>query len=162
MKRAVYILVAPLRLISRSIAMLAAALLLIGAWGVASFMQTAQVTKDAIGGLTVAASAVAASIDVPLGQFADMTDAVRAADLQIDKVVLTGRLLRLQGALPPVGATFRGERVRPVAGVIVAIHRRGRLGVRYRLVPPRYRRQCHATGACSALIPGSAAGRCWC
>ena len=106
MKRVVNFLVAPLRLISRSVALLAAALLLIGAWGLTAFLQTAQVARDALGSLTVSASAVAASIDVPLEHFADMTDAFRATDLQGDKVALTSRLLRLQGALPPVGATF--------------------------------------------------------
>ena len=107
MKRVVNFLVSPLRLISRSIALLAAALLLIGGWGLTAFFQTAQVARDAVGSLTVSASAVAASVDVPIEQFADMSDAFRAGDLQTpDRVVLTTRLLRLQGALPPVGATF--------------------------------------------------------
>jgi signal transduction histidine kinase/CheY-like chemotaxis protein len=106
-KRVVNFLVSPLRLISRSIALLAAALLLIGGWGLTAFFQTAQVARDAVGSLTVSASAVAASVDVPIEQFADMSDAFRAGDLQTpDRVVLTTRLLRLQGALPPVGATF--------------------------------------------------------
>ncbi|HME27312.1 MAG TPA: ATP-binding protein [Acetobacteraceae bacterium] len=106
MKRVANLLVAPRRLISRSVALLAAALLLIGTWGVAAYLQIAQVARDAFNTLTVSASAVAASIDVPIGQFADLTDAFRAADLQLDKVALTSRLLRLQSALPPVGATF--------------------------------------------------------
>ncbi|MEJ0020271.1 MAG: ATP-binding protein [Acetobacteraceae bacterium] len=106
MQRVVNVLVAPLRLISRSIALLAAALLLIGAWGLTAFFQTAQVARDAVGSLTVSASAVAASIEVPLEHFADMTEGIRAADLQGDKVALTSRLLRLQGTLPPAGTTF--------------------------------------------------------
>jgi signal transduction histidine kinase/CheY-like chemotaxis protein len=105
-KRVVQVFVAPVRLVSRSIALLAAALLLIGTWGVALYLQTTQSAKDALSGLAIAASAVAASIDVPLQQFGDLTDTFRAADLQADKVALTSRLLRLQGALPPVGATF--------------------------------------------------------
>ena len=107
MYRVVNFLVSPLRLISRSVALLAAALLLIGGWGLTAFLQTAQVARDAVGGLTVSASAVAASVDVPLEHFSDMTDVFRAADLQTpDRVALTSRLLRLQSALPPVGATF--------------------------------------------------------
>ena len=82
MKRVVNFLVAPLRLISRSVALLVVALLLIGAWGLTAFLQTAQVARDALASLTVSASAVAASIDVPLEHFADMTDAFRATDLQ--------------------------------------------------------------------------------
>jgi signal transduction histidine kinase/CheY-like chemotaxis protein len=106
-KRVINLLVAPLRLISRSVALLAAALLLIGAWGLTAFLQTAQVARDALGSLTVSASAVAASIDVPLEHFSDLTDGFRAADFQgTDRVALTSRLLRLQTALPPVGATF--------------------------------------------------------
>jgi signal transduction histidine kinase/CheY-like chemotaxis protein len=105
--RFVNFLVSPLRLISRSVALLAAALLLIGGWGLTAFLQTAQVARDALGGLTVSASAVAASIDVPLEHFADLSDAFRATDLQnSNRVELTSRLLRLQSALPPVGATF--------------------------------------------------------
>lgn len=107
MNRVINFLVSPLRLISRPVALLAAALLLIGGWGLTAVLQTAQVARDALGELTVSASAVAASIDVPLEHFADMTDAFRASDLQSpDRVALTSRLLRLQGALPPVGATF--------------------------------------------------------
>ena len=49
-------LVAPLRLVSRSVALLAAALLLLGAWGLTLFMQTAQVERDALSGLTVSAN----------------------------------------------------------------------------------------------------------
>jgi signal transduction histidine kinase/CheY-like chemotaxis protein len=105
--RVVNFLVSPLRLISRSVALLAAALLLIGGWGLTAFLQTAQVARDAVGELTVSASAVAASLDVPLEHFADLTDTFRASDLQSpDRVALTSRLLRLQGALTPVGATF--------------------------------------------------------
>ena len=106
MKRAVNFLVAPLRLISRPVALLVVALLLIGAWGLTAFLQTAQVARDALASLTMSASAVAASIDMPLEHFTDTTDAFRASDLQGDKVALTSRLLRLQGALSPVGATF--------------------------------------------------------
>src|ERR1700761_2437546 len=105
-KRAVNVFVAPLRLISRPVALLAVALLLLGAWGLTAFVQTAQMARDALSGLTMAASAVAASIDVPLEHFADLTDAMRAGDLQGDRVALTSRLLRLQAALPPVAATF--------------------------------------------------------
>ena len=106
MKRVVNFLVAPLRLISRPVALLVVALLLIGAWGLTAFLQTAQVARDALASLTMSAGAVAASIDMPLEHFADTTDAFRATDLQGDKVALTSRLLRLQGALSPVGATF--------------------------------------------------------
>ena len=107
MKRVVNFLVSPLRLISRSVALLAAALLLIGGWGLTAFLQTAQVARDALGELTVSASAVAASVDVPLEHFADLTDTFRASDLQSpDRVALTSRLLRLEGALTPVSATF--------------------------------------------------------
>jgi signal transduction histidine kinase/CheY-like chemotaxis protein len=105
--RFVNFIVSPLRLISRSVALLAAALLLIGGWGLTAFLQTAQVARDALGSLTVSASAVAASIDVPLEHFADLSDAFRVTDLQnSNRVELTSRLLRLQSALPPVGATF--------------------------------------------------------
>ncbi len=106
MKRVVNVLVAPLRLISRPVALLVVALLLIGAWGLTAFLETAQVARDALTSLTVSASAVAASIDVPLEHFADTTDTFRATDLQGDKVALTTRLLRLQGALPRGAATF--------------------------------------------------------
>jgi signal transduction histidine kinase/CheY-like chemotaxis protein len=99
-------LVAPLRLISRPVALVMVALLLISAWGLTVFLQTAQVARDALTSLTMSASATAASIDVPLEHFAEATDAFRATDFQGDKVALTSRLLRLQGALPPVGATF--------------------------------------------------------
>jgi len=105
-KRVVNFIVAPLRLISRPVALLVVALLLIGAWGLTAFLQTAQVARDALASLTMSAGAVAASIDMPLEHFADTTDAFRATDLQGDKVALTSRLLRLQGALSPVGATF--------------------------------------------------------
>jgi signal transduction histidine kinase/CheY-like chemotaxis protein len=106
-KRVVNVLGAPLRLISRPVALVMVALLLISAWGLTAFLQTAQVARDALTSLTVSASAVAASIDMPLEHFADMTDAFRATDFQGgDKVALTSRLLRLQAAMPPVGATF--------------------------------------------------------
>ena len=82
------------------------ALLLIGAWGLTAFLQTAQVARDALNSLTLSASAVAASIDVPLEHFADMTDAIRAADLQGDKVALTSRLLRLQARRAAGRRTF--------------------------------------------------------
>ncbi len=107
MKRVVNVVLAPLGLISRSVALLAAALLLIGAWALAAFFLTAQVARDALNSLTVAASAVAASVDVPLEHFADTTDGFRVADLQpSDRVALTARLLRLQSALPPMSTTF--------------------------------------------------------
>ena len=107
MNRVVNFLVSPLRLISRPVALLAAALLLVGGWGLTAFLQTAQVARDAVGELTVSASAVAASLDVPLEHFSDLTDAFRASDLQSpDRVALTSHLLRLQGALTPVSATF--------------------------------------------------------
>ena len=107
MYRVINFLVAPLRLISRSVALVAAALLLIGGWGLTAFLQTAQVARDALNGLTVSATAVAASVDVPLEHFADVTDGFRAADFaSTDRIALTSRLLRLQTALPPVGATF--------------------------------------------------------
>jgi signal transduction histidine kinase/CheY-like chemotaxis protein len=106
-KRVGNFLVAPLRLVSRSVALLAAALLLIGAWGMTAVLQTAQVARDALSGLSVSAGAVAASIDAPVEHFADVTDGFRATDFQTtDRVALTSRLLRLQSALPPVGATF--------------------------------------------------------
>ncbi|HET7883884.1 MAG TPA: ATP-binding protein [Acetobacteraceae bacterium] len=97
---------APVRALSRCVALLAVAMLLMAAWGVAAYLQTAQVARDVLNGLTVSAASVATSIDVPLGQFADATEAIRATDLQGDKVALTSRILRLQSALPPVGATF--------------------------------------------------------
>ena len=66
----------------------------------------------------------AASVDVLLGQFADITDGFRAADFQsADRVALTSRLLRLQSALPSVGATFAVSCIGPVAGGILAIFR---------------------------------------
>jgi signal transduction histidine kinase/CheY-like chemotaxis protein len=105
-KRVVNALIAPLRLASRSVVLLAAALLLIGGWGLAAFLETTQVARDAISSLTMSASAVAAAIDVPLARFADLAETFRSPDLQSDRMALTGRLLRLQGALPPVGATF--------------------------------------------------------
>src|SRR5690348_12923437 len=79
--RAVNVIAAPLRLISRSAVLLAAALL-IGGWGITAFLQTAQALRGALGSLTVSASAVAASIDVPLENFADLTDGFHAVDLQ--------------------------------------------------------------------------------
>jgi two-component system sensor histidine kinase/response regulator len=107
LKRVGNLLVAPLRLVSRSVALLAAALLLIGAWVLTATLQTTQVARDALNGLTVSATAVAASIGVPIEHFADMTDGFRATDFQTtDRVGLTARLLRLQSALPPVGTTF--------------------------------------------------------
>ena len=148
--------------------MLAAALLLIGAWGLTAFLQTAQVARDALSGLTVSASAVAASIDAPLEHFADVTDGFRAADFQtIDRVALTSRLLRLQSALPPVGATFVVERRGQLLAASVAIFCRRRLGRRYRLVPPRYRRQRDAAGAAARRIRGCGpvhprCSRAWC
>ena len=106
MKRVVNILVAPLRLISRPVALSAVALLLVGAWGLTAFIQTAQVVRDTLNSLTVAAGAVAASIDIPLEHFADISDSIRASDLQGDKIALSSRLLRLQAAVPPSAATF--------------------------------------------------------
>ncbi|HET6197069.1 MAG TPA: ATP-binding protein, partial [Acetobacteraceae bacterium] len=106
MKRFPRLSTAPLRLLSRCIALLAGVLLLMAAWGVAAHLQTAQLAGDVRNSLAVSATSVAASIDVQLGQFADATETIRAADLQGDKVALTGRMLRLQAALPPVGATF--------------------------------------------------------
>jgi signal transduction histidine kinase/CheY-like chemotaxis protein len=99
-------LIAPLRLASRSVALLAAALLLIGGWGLAAFLETTQVARDALSSLKMSASAAAAAIDVPLTRFADLADTFHSPDLQSDRMALTGRLLRLQSALPPVGATF--------------------------------------------------------
>ena len=107
MKRVVNCLMAPLRLVSRTVALLAVVLLLIGAWGLTAFLQTTQTAHDAQSGLTVSASAAAAAIDTPIEHFADMTDGFRPADFQnVDRVALTSRLLRLQSALPSVGATF--------------------------------------------------------
>ena len=130
MKRVVNFLVAPLRLISRPVALLVVALLLIGAWGLTAFLQTAQVARDALASLTMSASAVAASIDMPLEHFADTTDAFRATDLQGDKVALTSRLLRLQGALVAGRRDFRGECIGPVAGLLVAVLRQRCFGRR--------------------------------
>ncbi|HET8764249.1 MAG TPA: ATP-binding protein, partial [Rhodanobacter sp.] len=62
--------------------------------------------RDTLNSLTVAAGAVAASIDIPLEHFADMSDSIRASDLQGDKIALTSRLLRLQAAVPPSAAAF--------------------------------------------------------
>jgi signal transduction histidine kinase/CheY-like chemotaxis protein len=105
--RVVDCLVAPLRLISRAVALLVAALLLLGAWGLTAFLQTAQIERDALSGLTVTASAVAAAIDAPLEHFADLTDGFRATDLQTaDRVALTSRLLRVQSAVPRTAAVF--------------------------------------------------------
>jgi signal transduction histidine kinase/DNA-binding response OmpR family regulator len=105
--RVVNVLVSPLRLVSRSAALLAAALLLIGAWGLTAFLQTAQVDRDALSGLTLSASAVAVAIDAPLEHFADMTEGLRAADVQTaDKVALTSRLLRIQSSVPSAAAVF--------------------------------------------------------
>jgi signal transduction histidine kinase/DNA-binding response OmpR family regulator len=95
-----------MRLASRSVALLAAALLLIGGWGVAAFLETTQVARDALNSLTVSASAAVAAIDLPLARFADLTDTFHSADLQSDRMTLTGRLLRLQGGLPSAGAIF--------------------------------------------------------
>ena len=107
MKHVLGFLVAPLRLVSRSVALVAAALLLLGAWGLTLFMQTAQVERDALSGLTVSASAVASAVDAPLEHFADMTNGFRAADFAApDVAALTARLVQLQNAMPPVGATF--------------------------------------------------------
>jgi hypothetical protein len=105
-RRVADFIVAPLRLISRPVALLTAALLLVGAWGLTAFLQTAQVMRDAVSGLAISASAVAVSIDVPLEHFAEITDSFRASDLQGDRVVLTGRLIRLQSAVPAAAATF--------------------------------------------------------
>ena len=100
-------LVAPLRLVSRSVALLAAALLLLGAWGLTLFMQTAQVERDALNGLTISASTVAAAVDAPLERFSDMTNGFRATDFRVsDEAALAGRLVQLQNALPSVGVTF--------------------------------------------------------
>ena len=107
MYRVVDCLISPLRLISRSVALLVAALLLLGAWGLTAFLQTAQIERDALSGLTVAANAVATALDAPLEHFADMTEGFRAADaLAIDRVALTSRLLRVQSAVPRTAAVF--------------------------------------------------------
>jgi signal transduction histidine kinase/CheY-like chemotaxis protein len=107
MRRFGNFLLAPLRLISRPVALLTVALLLLGAWGLATSLQTVQVANDAFRSLTASASAVVASFDAPLENFVELTESVRAPDLQSsDRVALTSRLLRLQGALPRVGATF--------------------------------------------------------
>ena len=50
MKSIINYVSSPLRLISRSVALLAAALLLIGGWGLTAFLQTAQVARDALSG----------------------------------------------------------------------------------------------------------------
>ncbi len=48
MKRVANFLVAPLRLIARCVALLAAALLLIGDRGLTAFLQTAQLARDTL------------------------------------------------------------------------------------------------------------------
>ena len=139
MNRVVNFLVSPLRLISRPVALLAAALLLIGGWGLTAFLQTAQVARDAVGELTVSASAVAASLDVPLEHFSDLTDAFRASDLQSpDRVALTSHLLRLQGALTPVSATFALSGTGQLLAASSPFTASDVLGCRHGLVPARH------------------------
>jgi len=92
---------------ARSAALLMIALLLLGAWAVSAWLQASQVQRDAEASLALASEAVAAAIDGPLEHFVTLTDGVRAADFQPpDRVAVTARLIRLQNALPHVGATF--------------------------------------------------------
>ena len=82
-----------------------------------------------------------------------MTDAFRAADLQADRVALTTRLLRLQGALPPVGATFAvnatGQLLAASSPFPAAMHR---LPTPTGSVAPSPTMRCR--WRCSAPIPG--------
>ena len=100
-------LTGPRHIAARSAALLIIALLLVGAWAVALWLQAWQAQRDAAASLAMASEAVAAAIDGPLEHFVTLTDGVRATDFQPpDRVAVTARLLRLQSALPHVGATF--------------------------------------------------------
>ncbi len=70
--------------------------------------------------LAVTAQAVAAEIDAPLARFAQLTEAVRPADFaSADRLVMTARQIRLQGAVPYVTTTFLVNRTGQVIAASV-------------------------------------------
>jgi signal transduction histidine kinase/DNA-binding response OmpR family regulator len=100
-------LFAPLCRVSRLLALLATALALLGAWILAVYLESAQAERNALAAVRLSASGAIATLSVPLRHFSEATDAIGASDIQMsDRVALVARMLRLQGALPHVAATF--------------------------------------------------------
>ena len=67
--------------------------------------------------LAVDAQALAAAVDAPLARFAKLTDSFRPADFSpSDRLAMTARQIRLQGAVPYASATFLAN----AAGRVVA------------------------------------------
>ena len=67
--------------------------------------------------LAVTARALAAAIDAPFARFASLTEADRPADFaSADRLAMTARQIRLQGAVPYASTTFLVNR----AGQVVA------------------------------------------
>lgn len=84
---------------------LAVALLAAACWW---FAAASRVTEEgASRQLAVAADAVAAAFDAPLSRFAQLTSGFRPSDFAAsDRLAMTARQIRLQGAIPYASATF--------------------------------------------------------
>lgn len=107
MKRFGQAITVPLRLVSQPVALVVAALLLLGAWGLVVLSQAGEAGRDARSNLLVTANALARAADAPFVPFAEQAQTVRAADFAVhDRVAATARMLQLQSLLPGTGVTF--------------------------------------------------------
>ena len=99
-----------------AIPMVAAAAIIaaIGWWFVAT---TGSAEEQAERNLAMSAQALAAAIDAPLARFAQLTESYRPADFaSTDRLAMTVRQIRLQGAVPYASTTFLVNR----SGQVVA------------------------------------------
>jgi signal transduction histidine kinase/CheY-like chemotaxis protein len=97
----------PLRLVSRPVALVIAALLLLGAWGLVVLGQLDAAGRDARSNLLLSAHALAGAVDAPFVPFAERIQGIRPDDFAPRaRVEATGRMLRLQSMLPGEGVTF--------------------------------------------------------
>ncbi|HEY1932543.1 MAG TPA: ATP-binding protein [Acetobacteraceae bacterium] len=107
MRRFGHAITVPLRLVSQPVALVVAALLLLGAWGLVVLSQAGEAGRDARSNLLLTANALARAADAPFMPFAEQAQTIRAADFASrDRVAATTRLLQLQSLLPGTGVTF--------------------------------------------------------
>jgi signal transduction histidine kinase/DNA-binding response OmpR family regulator len=97
----------PLRLVSWPVALVVAALLLLGAWCLVVLGQVGAADRDARGALLLSANALAGAVDAPFVPFAERIQGIRSDDfVPRARVAATGRMLRLQSMLPGNGVSF--------------------------------------------------------
>ena len=104
------------RVMRAAVPLMAAALLITATiwWLIASAGGT---EEYAARNLAVTAQALAAAIDAPLARFAQLTEGFRPADfVSTDRLAMTARQIRLQGAVPYASTTFLVNR----AGQVIA------------------------------------------